>query len=82
VISAGGFGGFLASVLAIGVVHPPGMYVSAEAELLGGGGGSFGCSGGATKPGSSDPSPASAVPTHNVLASNATIDFFIFALLV
>jgi len=55
----GGFGGFFASLLDWGTAGGPGkgMKVSAPDILRGGGGGILGCSGGGTKPGSSDPSP-------------------------
>jgi hypothetical protein len=80
VINAGGFGGFLASVLAIGTVHPPGIYVSALALDRGGGGGSFIVSGGAMKPASSEPSPAKAKVVPSIrLAINI---FFILYLLI
>lgn len=57
VTRVGGRGGFLASVRDIGTEHPPGMKVSADETARGGAGGSF-FVGGATNPGSSEPSPA------------------------
>ncbi|MHA1941451.1 MAG: hypothetical protein ACW99F_00410 [Candidatus Hodarchaeales archaeon] len=71
----GGFGGFLASVLAIGVVQPPGIKVSAELTVLGGADGSF-FLGGGTKPSSLDPSPAKQVPTIRVIVNNLFIKYY------
>jgi len=71
VTSVGGFGGFLASVRAMGVVHPPGINVSADDTVRGGAEGNFFAFGGGTKPGSLDPSPAArAVPEHRVAANS------------
>jgi hypothetical protein len=70
-------GGFLASVLLIGVVHPPGINVSAEDTDLGGAEGSFFALGGATNPFSLDPSPANTVPAHKVIATNTVHFLFI-----
>lgn len=77
IMSAGGTGGFLASVRAIGVEQPPAMKVSAEETLLGGAGGSFFSWGGATKPGSSLPSPAKANPAIIVTANVGMLYFMI-----
>jgi hypothetical protein len=75
VTRTGGVGGFLASVRDIGVVHPPGINVSAEETERGGAGGSFFSRGGGTKPGSSDPSPASTdVPAHSVAAKTGMMN--------
>jgi len=76
VTSTGGFGGFLASVRDIGVVHPPGMNVSAEETERGGAEGSFFFLGGGTKPGSFEPSPANTVPAQSVAATNGSTIFF------
>tara|TARA_R110000822_G_scaffold110654_6_gene240987 strand:- start:19374 stop:19619 length:246 start_codon:yes stop_codon:yes gene_type:complete len=76
VINVGGFAGFFASVLAMGVTQPPGMNVSAELTVLGGAAGSFLSFGGATKPSSLDPSPAKAVPTHNVKIKISLIMYY------
>ena len=82
VTRVGGRGGFLASVLAIGVVHPPGMKVSAEETVRGGAGGSFLSIGGGTNPGSPVPSPAARqVPAQSVNNSNADVIFFMFSFL-
>lgn len=71
VTSVGGFGGFLASVRAIGVVQPPGINVSADDTVRGGAEGNFFALGGGTKPASVDPSPSAAntVPEHRVAVS-------------
>ena len=82
VISVGGFGGFFDSVRDIGVVHPPGMNVSAEDAVRGGAGGSLGATGGATNPGSSVPSPAITVPAQSVAASIGSIFLFIISILL
>ena len=67
VTKVGGFGGFLASVRAIGVVQPPGIKVSAEETVRGGADGSFFFFGGGTNPSSFEPSLApKAVPIHKV----------------
>lgn len=73
VISVGGLGGFLDSVLDRGVVHPPGIKVSEELAVLGGAGGSLGSLGGATNPASSVPSPAKAIIGISVKKSLAFI---------
>lgn len=66
----GGFGGFLASVLAIGVVQPPGIKVSAEETVRGGADGSFFFFGGGTNPSSFEPSLApKVVPIQRVAMS-------------
>jgi hypothetical protein len=78
VTSTGGCGGFFASVLETGVTgqQQQASTVSAEFTVRGGAGGScfFSSRGGATKPFSSDPSPASKVPrqkvAHTVLLIN------------
>jgi len=76
-MSVGGLGGFLDSVRAIGVVQPPGMNVSALEAVLGGAGGSRGSTGGATNPGSPDPSLAYIlVPNNKVVANNGNIFLF------
>ena len=72
-INAGGAGGFLASVLAAGVQQPPAIHVSALATERGGAEGNLVWWGGATKPGSSLPSPPNASPAHIV---NANIALF------
>jgi len=74
-MSTGGCGGFLASVRDIGVTgqQQQASMVSAEEAVRGGAGGFLRLTGGGTNPGSSEPSPAlSAVPEHNVAASNGT----------
>jgi len=72
----------LDSVRLIGVVHPPGMNVSALEAVLGGAGGSLGLTGGATNPGSSVPSPARIVPAQSVAARMGSTDlvFICFSL--
>jgi hypothetical protein len=71
VTNVGGLGGFFASVRAIGVVHPPGINVSAELTVRGGADGSFFCLGGGTNPGSVEPSfTARDVPVQRVNAIN------------
>lgn len=71
VMSAGGCGGFLASVRARGVTgqQQHTSIFSAEEIVRGGAGGGVRSLGGATNPGSSEPSPANAVPMHNVAAT-------------
>lgn len=66
VIKTGGVAGFFASVREHAVTHPPGTNVSADEIDRGGAGGDLGLAGGGTKPSSEDPSPARAVPAHNV----------------
>jgi hypothetical protein len=65
VTRTGGTGGFLASVRDIGVVHPPGMKVSADDTERGGAGGSFFSRGGGTNPGSDEPSGID-MPAHTI----------------
>ena len=57
VTKVGGEGGAFASVLLMGVTQPPGTNDSALEIVRGGAGGGLGLLGGATKPGSPDPSP-------------------------
>lgn len=65
----------MASVRAMGVVHPPGRNTSADDTVLGGAGGNFLSTGGGTNPGSPVPSPAAnTVPAHKV---KARMDIFI-----
>lgn len=71
VINVGGCGGLFASVLAWGVTgqQQHGSVFSALEIVLGGAEGGERSFGGATNPGSSEPSPAAkAVPKHNVAA--------------
>ena len=78
VTRTGGRGGFFASVRDIGVTgqQQQASRVSADEEVRGGAGGFFRSRGGATKPGSFDPSPPPrTVPTHSVAVSAAVILF-------
>ena len=80
-INVGGCGGFLASVLAMGVTgqQQHGSSVSAEVMVLGGAGGGVRFSGGGTNPSSSDPSPVpKTVPVHNVKNINPVTKIFSF----
>jgi hypothetical protein len=76
----GGWGGFLASVRAIGVTgqQQQGSVVSADEMVRGGAGGGVRPLGGGTNPGSSEPSPAKVVPMHNVATSIGTTYFRFF----
>lgn len=77
VMRTGGRGGFLASVLDIGVVQPPGINVSADDTARGGAGGRT-LRGGGTNPGSVEPSDPSAVEAQARMARRAPLVFFIF----
>jgi len=80
-MSAGGCGGFLASVRATGVTgqQQQGSVVSADEIVRGGAGGGVRSLGGGTNPGSSDPSPdAKAVPMHIVAATIGITYFKLF----